>query len=1040
MKILRARHVPPVFVLSLCLVASLFAQTEAASLSGRVTDPSGAVVVRAIIEAIENNTNIKTTTETNSDGLYYLPSLHPGNYRVVVSKDGFKQIIQADVVLHVQDVLTLNFGLQIGSVSETMTVATGAPLVNTESASVSTVIDRNFVESLPLNGRSFNTLLQLTPGVVIAGSASDSRSPGQFSIAGQRADANNFTVDGVSANFGVSPYSDTGSSGVGGAQAFSVLGGTSSLVSVDALQEFRIETSSFAPEFGRNPGGQVMLTTRSGTNQFHGGVFDYFRNTAMDANDWFASSAGLPRAPEHHNDFGGFLGGPIWHDRSFFFFSYEGAQLDLPQTGVIQVPSAYARSQASPSVAPFLAAYPKPNGQPTSPTADIAPFTGSFSNRGTLNVASLRLDHTINHAYSIFARYNYAPSHLLERSGSLSELDTVKANTQTFTVGVNMMLSNTLANAVRANYSQQSAQLTSVLDPFGGAVPPASSLLDGSLSTNDTLVLFFPFNSAHFDIGPLARNRTKQLNFVDDLSLLMGRHSLKFGADYRAIFLNTDPARHNLSYETSTVQALVSTGQVNLGAGTNQSAQMLTQAFSFYAQDTWQLGRRLTLTYGLRWEVDPAPSARGSTELAAWRNVNTLADIVLAPPGTSLWSTTYGNIAPRFGLAYDLTGKGDLVLRASAGVFYDTGAGSAGSLATWFPNNFFQSYIGVPLPPADISGYLPTVTLQPPYGFAEGFTPDLKLPRSYQWNFALEKSFAGKQALSLTYLGQAGRKLLRQEALFQPNPNFSGEFLVTLNEAESNYHALQVQYRRPLSSRLQALASYSFSHSLDNSSNDVIAGLSNTVISAATDYGNSDFDVRHSFSGALTYEIPPAAKEHILSLVTRDWSIDAAIVTRTGFPFNGILFSTSPDPGGFATSRPDIVLGQPTWLYGNQCIAVDGPPCAGGKALNPAAFSIPPTVRQGTEGRNDIAGFGLTEVDTSLSRVFPIRERLKLAFRADAFNLFNHPNFGNPPGNIEFGTAFLQSREMLNGTLGGLNPLFQQGGPRSLQLSLKLSF
>jgi hypothetical protein len=1034
---------PYVVLLSACalmLALPLLAQSPNGVINGLVADPSNRVIVGADVVVANDVTGVQYATKTNGEGIYVVPNLPPGPYRLQVSKVGFKTLIKPDIVLNVQDALSINFTLPVGALYETMTIEGGAPLVKTESSSVGTVIDKQFVENLPLNGRSFNTLLQLTPGVVIASSASDSRSPGQFSIAGQRADANNFTVDGVSANFGVSPYSDTGSSGVGGSQAFSVLGGTSSLVSVDALQEFRIETSSFAPEFGRTPGGQVMLTTRSGTNQFHGGLFDYFRNTAMDANDWFANNAGLSRAPEHHNDFGGFLGGRFWRDKSFFFLSYEGARLDLPQTGVIQVPSAYARGQASPSIAPFLAAYPIPNGQPVSPTADTAPFTGNFSNRGILNAASIRLDHTLNHTYSIFGRYNYAPSRLVERSGSLSELDTVTANTQTLTVGVNMMLSSSLANAVRGNYSQQSAKLTSVLDSFGGAVPPDPSLLDGSLSSADTLVLFFPFNSARYDVGPQARNRARQWNFVDDLSMLTGRHSLKFGADYRVIFLNTDPGRHNLAYESATVQALVSTGQVNLGAGTNQQAQLLTQAFSFYAQDSWQLGRRLTLTYGLRWEVDPAPSARGSTQLAAWRNVSTPADIVLAPPGAPLWNTTPGNIAPRFGLAYDLTGKGNLVLRAGTGVFYDTGVGSAGSLATWFPNNFFQSYIGVPLPPANISGYLPAVTLQPPYGFAEGFTPNLRLPRSYQWNLALEKSFAGKQALSLTYLGQAGRKLLRQEALFQPNPNFSGEFLLTLNDARSNYHALQVQFRRPLSSHLQALASYSFSHSSDNSSNDVIAGLSHTTISAAADYGNSDFDVRQSFSGAFTYELPSAAKAGMLSLLTRDWAVDAAVVARTGFPFNGILFSSSPDPGGFATSRPDIVPGKPVWLYGSQCIAVDGPPCAGGKGLNPGAFSIPSTVRQGTEGRNGIAGFGLTEVDTSLSRVFPIHERLKLAFRADAFNLFNHPNFGNPPGDIEFGTSFLQSQVMLNRTLGGLNPLFQQGGPRSLQLSLKLSF
>jgi hypothetical protein len=237
-----------------------------------------------------------------------------------------------------------------------VTVTGGAPLVNMESGSVSTVIDRNFVGNLPLNGRSFNTLLQLTPGVVIA--PSNGNSPGQFSVAGQRTSANYFSVDGVSANFGTG-LSLSGS-GTGAAQAFSVLGGTSSLVSVEALEEFRVETSSFAAEFGHTPGGQVILTTRSGTNGFHGGIYEYFRNDVMDANDWFADQASLAKAAERHNDFGGYVGGPIIKDKTFFFFSYEGARLRLPQTEVTEVPSEFARTSAQSQLAPYLDAYPQP--------------------------------------------------------------------------------------------------------------------------------------------------------------------------------------------------------------------------------------------------------------------------------------------------------------------------------------------------------------------------------------------------------------------------------------------------------------------------------------------------------------------------------------------------------------------------------------------------------------------------------------------------------------------------------------------------------
>jgi hypothetical protein len=313
----------------------------------------------------------------------------------------------------------------------------------------------------------------------------------------------------------------------------------------------------------------------------------------------------------------------------------------------------------------------------------------------------------------------------------------------------------------------------------------------------------------------------------------------------------------------------------------------------------------------------------------------------------------------------------------------------------------------------------------------EGLAPDLRLPRSYQWNVTVEKSFAGKQAISVTYLGQAGRRLLRQEDLSQPNSNFTGLFELTKNSARSNYDALQVQFRRPLSGRMQMLLNYGWSHSLDNSSNDVVAGISGTVISATSDYASSAFDVRHSFSGAMTYDVPAVAKTGPLALVTKDWSLDAVIVARSGFPFNGQISAPSPNLG-VSFTRPDLVPGAPIWIADSTAPA--------GKRLNADSFAIPPTPRQGTEGRNDIQGFALTQVDCSIGRKFSFTDHINLQFRADAFNLFNHPNFANPVALIGFGPQFLQSSAMLNQGLGGLTPLFQEGGPRSLQLSLKLSF
>jgi len=1016
------------FILVLLFIISTAAQSPNGTVSGIVLDPSGGSIAGADIVIINDATGVKYSGKTNGDGIYVVPNLSPGSYRIQVSNSGFKTIIKPDIVLHVGDALAINFTLPIGASSEIVTVEGGAPLVNTESGSVSTVINQQLIENLPLNGRSFNTLLQLTPGVVIAQSSPSSR--GQFSVAGQRTSSNNFLVDGVSANFGVAPTFGLGATGTGSSQAFSALGGTSSLVSVEALQEFRIETSSFSAEFGRSPGGQVILTTKAGTNEFHGGVYEYFRNDALDANDWFANSAGKPRAAERHNDFGGFAGGPIQRDKTFFFLSYEGARLRQPNTRIVQVPSQYARSIANSALAPFVDAYPQPDNGTVVPGVYVSPFTGNFSDPSTLNAGSVRIDHAFDSKFSLFGRYSESPSESANRSQSLNEVDATEVGTRTLTLATTMMISHQTANALRGNYSVQNASFVSKLDSFGGAIPPSLAVMAPNLpDPGDASLSFYAFGAGFYRTGPSSRNRSAQWNIADDLSVSRGAHQLKFGADYRAIVLNVHPYLRSLGYLASSISNFLTTGQANIVGGAAVPSRFLAQTNSMYGQDTWKVTPRLVLTYGVRWELSPAPAARQGTTLAAWANVNDPASLALAPSGTNLWKTTYGAFAPRIGVAYRLTREGDLVLRGGWGLFYDLASDTVGYLALRFPNYTSFCCASVSLPIANSLGYIPPLSLAPPYpNDATGFDPNLKLPQSYQWNVALEKTFQGQQAVSVTYVGQAGRDLLRQEGLSQPNANFSGAFLLTQNTARSNYNALQIQYRRPLAGRVQALLNYTWSHALDNASNDSVAAISNTVFSRANDYASSDSDVRHSFSGALSYAVPAFSKAAALKALTSDWSVEALVVARTGFPFNATAVMAII---GDVYPRPDRVPGQPVWI--------PNPSAGGGKSLNPAAFSIPSTVRQGTEGRNDIAGFGLTEVDLSIGRKFPIGERVQLQFRADAFNLLNHPNFANPYGYVPF-AVYLKSPYMLNRGLGGLNSLFQQGGPRSLQLSLKLSF
>ncbi len=1037
---MRLLHILRLLISLFLAGTAALAQSPTGTISGIVLDPSGAAIAKADIQIVNDATGVRYPSATNSEGIYAVPNLPPGAYRIQVSKVGFKTLIKPDITLYVQDALAINFTLPIGAYSETVTVQGGAPLVNTESASVSTVIDRNFVESLPLNGRSFNTLLQLTPGVVIAPSGSSTQ--GQFSIAGQRTTANNFEVDGVSANFGAAPTLGQGTSGTGAAQAFSVLGGTSSLVSVEALQEFRIETSSFAPEFGRSPGGQVMLTTRSGTNDLHGGVYEYFRNDVLDANDWFANRSGKPRAAERHNDFGGFLGGRIQKDKTFFFLSYEGARLRQPNTKIVQVPSEYARSVAPSQIAPFLNAYPQPDNHSVTAGVYTSPFTGNFSNPSTLNAGSVRIDHVFNEQWTVFGRYNEAPSETTQRTQSLNELDTSSIGTRTITLSAAFTPRSGFSNAFRANYSVQTSNFISGLDSFGGAIPPALSTLAPDLPNPENANLgFYTFDTGIYLTGTNAKNRSTQLNFADDLALTRGQHQLKFGVDYRAIYLDVRPYQSGLTYEASDVASFVDTSQVLFVVGsTARPSYFLSQATSLYGQDTWKVTPRLTLTYGVRWELNPAPSARAGTTLPAWTNLNNPASLSLAPSGTELWSTTYTNFAPRAGVAYRLTEKGDMVLRAGGGVFYDLASDTVANLANAFPNNAGSFFLNVTLPASNSAQYLPAISLQPPYPDpTNGYSSNLKLPRSYQWSIAIDKSLGDKQALSLSYVGQLGKQLLRQEAIYQPNANFSGAFLLTQNNAYSNYNALQVQYRKPMSDRLQGLVNYTWSHSLDNASNDVVEAVSSTVVSASKDYASSDFDARHSFSAAITYSIPTVHFTRPLSLLTQDWSLETLGVIRSGFPFNASVVTATI---GGARPRPDRVPGQPLYIYGTQCDSVYGSSCAGGRALNPAAFATPLPGEQGTEGRNDIPGFGLTQVDVSLGRKFRITDRVSLLFRTDAFNILNHPNFANPLAYYlgPSTTTYLQSTQMLNHGLGGLNSLFQSGGPRSLQVSLKLSF
>jgi Carboxypeptidase regulatory-like domain len=1036
------------FLIIVLDASSVGAQSSSASLAGRVTDPTGAAIGDARIAAISADTNLRHEATTGVSGSYFVANIPPGTYRVEVEKPGFKKSIKPDVIVHVQDALELDFEMTLGALSEAVTVEGGAPLVNATSAAVSTVIDRAFVENLPMNGRSFQTLIMLTPGVVVTPTSAGDQ--GQFSVNGQRADANYFTVDGVSANFGVTgtfPMMQTAS---GALPALSASGGTNSLASVDALQEFRVQTSSFAPEFGRMPGAQISIVTRSGTNAFHGSVFEYFRHDALDATDWFVNAKGLEKPEERQSNFGGVVGGPLRKDRTFFFLSYEGLRLRQPVSLQTAVPDVASREQAPATMRPYLNAYPMPNG--ASLGAGLAQFNGSYSNPSTLDATSIRMDHVVSPTLKVFGRYNYSPSDFDQRGGTfstrvLSAINSLQSTVQTFTVGVTHLMKPGVSNEVGANYSKHRTSIRYTMDDFGGAVPlPDSLLFPSGYSSAESAFLFLINGAGEYAQGKFGTDEQHQVNLVDTVSAIKGRHQMKLGADYRRLAPSSTPFAYRQFVQFSNMTSAPG-GAVSGTAAFVQPAVFEPNALrahnvSVYGQDTWNLSARLTATYGLRWDINPPLRGKDlANDPFTVTGLSNPATLALAPRGTPLYQTTYGNVAPRMGVAYQLGGRSgwDAVLRAGFGTFYDLGQGSLGAVTSYFPYGATKVIqpSPVPFPLSAQDAALPMFSLSPPVNTMIVADPGLKLPRTYQWNVALEQSIGANQSVSVTYVGASGRDLLRATNLYNPNADF--QFVsVTDNSGSSDYHALQLGYRRRLSRGLQGQASYSLAHSTDNVSTDSIATYRSTPGStgADADRADSDFDVRHSFTAGVTYMLAGTGSQPGVRAILDGWSLDAFVFARSAAPVD-VLGSIAFAGGTALASRPNVVAGVPLELYGSQY--------PGGKIFNPAAFTPVPAGEQGTFGRNVLRGFAASQANVAVQRRFEVSGKFNLHFRAEFFNIFNEPSFA-PPTNILTSPLFGRSTQMLANSLGsggangGLNPLYQIGGPRSIQLALRLEF
>jgi hypothetical protein len=1032
----------------LSLATASWGQTGTATLSGVIQDPKGAIVPDTEVTITRIETGTVATTKTNGAGVYVFTGLAPGHFHLLVQKPGFKEIAIKDIELHTQDKLEQNFSLEIGSVSESVTVDAGALNINTTDASVSTVIDRNFVENMPLNGRSFQDLLTLVPGVsqVPVSSLGGAGYSGEITVNGQRTEANYFTVDGVSADTGA-PLGKVGSGAgfAGATPGETALGTTQSLVSVDDLQEFRATTSTYSAEYGRTPGGQFSFSTRSGTNLFHGAIFDYFRNDVMDANNWFNNFYQLPKGKERQNDFGGTVGGPLiipgvydGRNKTFFFVSYEGLRLNAPQAATeVSVPDLSLRQHAPTAIQAMLNAFPLPS--PTTPEDGLNDGLGyyieSVSYPSKLDSTSVRVDHNFSDSFKVFGRYAHTPSDSTVYGAAVATTSVVGVDA--WTLGATNVLNSKQSNELRFNTTSDDGSLSNISTSLGGAVPLNMGGIPGPNGPGFPTQGFFVFYVLFGGYPNLSISqqptRQRQYNVTDTYNWTVGDHNIRFGGDWRRLSTRVTPLYEEQGYYFSEASVLSNSADyVSTTAQATSSILPIYNNTSLFVQDDWKTSRRLSLSLGLRWDIDPPPSSGSSVSPYTVTQITNLSTTELAPAGTPLWRTDWRGFAPRLGIAYlanETPGK-QTVFRTGIGVFYDMGNtnATAGYGGVGISSQGSYSSVSYPLSTAELQ--LPPASIEPPYNARVwAFDPHLRLPYTLQYNVAIEQAFGSKQTIIINYVGSSGHRLLADFA-YNPgalgNPNFTGTLYVTKNLATSNYNALQVQYKKDLSFGLQALASYTWSHSIDDASSNFYL---NELLRAS-----SDFNIRQSLQIALTYDLPTKFAQPIFAHILGGWSLDTRVQARSSQPVD-IIGTSSIDPGTGESLyyQPDLVPGQPLYVYGTEY--------PGGRAINFNAFIAAPPGEEGDVPRNFLRGFGAVQADLAVRRDFALNERVHLQLRGEAFNLLNHANFGAIYNNLSSGpTQFGRAYNTLNASLGGLSSLYQTGGPRSLQVSAKVTF
>jgi len=1024
-------------VLLLLLTSIATAQNFRGSLRGTAYDPNGAVIPGATVKVVNIGTNESRATVSNEVGEYTISSLAPGSYRLEVEAPGFARL-QTNVELQVNQELRLDSHLEVEGAHGFLAADAFpiAPVLKQESASLGTVIENRQVEGLPLDGRNFYELSLLVPGAAPSapGSAGSVRGDFAFSVNGAREDGNNFLLDGV---YNVDPKLNT----------FGVR------PPVDAIREFETLTSTYDAAFGRNPGAQVNVILKSGTNQFHGSLFEFHRNGALDARNFFAP--GSEAKPKYiRNQFGASIGGPIKHDRTFFFADYEGTRAREGITRITNVPTLleragnFSQSIFGAPIDPFtgqpfpggvipsmrfntvgqaiLNLYPRPNRNVL-----LQNFVSSPTQRDRNDSFDARLDHKIGERAELTLRYSCGNRELFEPfTGPTFSLvpgfgDQVKRRSQNAMGALTYIFSPNLVNETRVAFSRVAGsvlQEASRRNSDLGLPVISPNARDAGLSFI-TVTGLSPLG----DEGNNPQNSvTNVYQVIDNATYVRGNHLITFGGDLRFAQQNAFrdvESRGRLQFSPFAQISGNAVADLLLGfplltsvARVDNPQHLRTNSYNFFVNDSFRLRPRLTVTAGLRYEYNSPP-----VDAADRANVYDLATHSLVRVGTGGvprggFNPDRNNFAPRVGFAWTIGKDEQTVVRAGYGVYYDQSPLAPGEAlyfnAPYFDNNIFFSLPGLPL---TLSNPFPAFFPFPLPDSALAIQRDLRTAYMQHWNLNVQRQLGRRGVLEVAYVGSKGTKLLTARDINQPQPSVLPPGLPFVprpnpqfddidqleSRANSNYHSLQGRFQQQLSRGLTALVSYTWAKSIDDASNFFSSAGdpnfpqdSNNV---RAERGRSNFDVRHRLSASYSYELPFGKGHDYLadagwiSTVLTGWQTYGIITLQSGRPFTAALLSEIDNSG---TGRSILGFGandRPN-VVGNPNLDQRSPD----RWFNTGAFAFPRPGTFGNSGRNTLDGPGYQNVNVSLLKNTNLSERINLQLRAEFFNLFNHPNFNLP--------------------------------------------